>query len=104
LHGQPARAAHCSSPQGFSGQSRCLNLSRKDPKNIETDNPFRIAFHEWLAISRDLTRARSLGEAAWLVLGPPGWRADGQGATSRVVRAQWLAQSAGKAQADSASA
>jgi hypothetical protein len=28
-------------------------------KNIETFNPIRIALHEWLAIVRDVTAARS---------------------------------------------
>jgi len=60
-------------------------------KNIDTHNPFRIAFHEWLAMGRDLVRARSLREVAGVVMGPPGWRADGQGMTSRKVRAAWLA-------------
>ena len=59
-------------------------------RNIETQNPFRIAFHEWWAMGRDVMAARSLREAAWLIIGPPGWRADGQGVTSRRVRAEWL--------------
>jgi len=59
--------------------------------NITTHNPFRIAFHEWMAMIRDLGTARSLREAAWLVMGPPGWKPDGQGTTSRDVRTQWLA-------------
>ena len=58
-------------------------------KNIDTYNPFRIAFHEWIAMARDLTSARSATEAAGLVLGPPGWRLDGQGSTSRNLRAAW---------------
>lgn len=55
-------------------------------KNIETFNPIRIAFHEWLAIVRDVSAARSLREAAGVVFGPPGWRADGQGLTSKNIR------------------
>ena len=62
-------------------------------KNIDTFNPFRIAFHEWIAMARDLTSAQSVREAAGLVLGPPGWRADGRGSTSRNIRAAWTAAS-----------
>ena len=54
-------------------------------KNIDTFNPFRIAFHEWIAMARDLTSAQSVREAAGLVLGPPGRRADGRGSTSRDI-------------------
>jgi sterol desaturase/sphingolipid hydroxylase (fatty acid hydroxylase superfamily) len=56
-------------------------------KNINTYNPLRIAFHEWAAIGRDLLAARSLREALGSVFGPPGWRADGQGLTSKRIRA-----------------
>ncbi len=41
-------------------------------KDIDTYNPFRIAFHEYAAIGRDLRRAASLGEALRLVFGRPG--------------------------------
>ena len=63
-------------------------------KNIHTFNPLRIAFHEWLDIARDLRGARSLREAAGLVFGAPGWRADGGGQTSERIRAEWLARAA----------
>ena len=58
-------------------------------KNIETHNPIRIAFHEWSAIVRDLFAARSPREVVGVIFGPPGWRADGQGLTSRRIRADW---------------
>ncbi len=57
-------------------------------KNLETFSPLRIAFHEWIAIGRDLVRARSLREAIGVTFGPPGWRADGRGETSAVLRAR----------------
>jgi sterol desaturase/sphingolipid hydroxylase (fatty acid hydroxylase superfamily) len=60
-------------------------------KNIDTYNPFRIAFHEWIAMARDVASARSVTEAAGLVLGPPGWRLDGQGPTARNLRVGWAA-------------
>ena len=52
-----------------------------------TFNPIRIAFHEWAAIVRDVVAAHSIREAAGVVFGPPGWRADGQGLTSKNIRA-----------------
>ncbi len=61
-------------------------------KNIDTANPFKIAFHEWAAMARDLTTARSLREVAGYVFGPPGWRPDGTGTTSRAIRAEWQSQ------------
>ncbi|MBX3251740.1 MAG: sterol desaturase family protein [Myxococcales bacterium] len=68
-------------------------------KNLDTFNPFRIAFHEWAAIGRDLRAARSLREALGVVFGPPGWRADGTGETSVVMRARHLEASAGSVDA-----
>lgn len=58
--------------------------------NIDTYNPFRIAFHEWAAMFRDVRRARSLREFGGYVFGPPGWRPDGSGPTAANVRAAWL--------------
>jgi sterol desaturase/sphingolipid hydroxylase (fatty acid hydroxylase superfamily) len=58
-------------------------------KNIETFNPIRIAFHEWTAIFREALAARSLREAAGALFGPPGWRADGLGLTSKNIRSAW---------------
>lgn len=60
-------------------------------KNLETFNPIRIAFHEWIAIARDVKKARSLREAVGYVFGPPGWAPDGRGETSAVMRARALA-------------
>jgi sterol desaturase/sphingolipid hydroxylase (fatty acid hydroxylase superfamily) len=56
-------------------------------KNIQTHNPLRIAFHEWWAMARDVAASRSLREAAGMIFGPPGWRADGNGQTSKNIRA-----------------
>lgn len=43
-------------------------------KDIETYNPVRIAFHEYVAIARDVVRARSVGEAVNRVVRGPGWK------------------------------
>ena len=54
--------------------------------NIATFNPLRIAFHEWAAIARDVRGARSLREVLGYLFGPPGWRPDGKGPTTRNIR------------------
>ncbi|GAB4024223.1 sterol desaturase family protein [Spirosoma gilvum] len=56
--------------------------------NIDTHNPVRIAFHEWVSIGRDLQRARSIREALGYVFGPPGWSHDGSRKTTKQLRAQ----------------
>ena len=58
--------------------------------NINTFNPIKIAFHEWLAMGRDVLRARSAREVVAYIFGPPGWRPDGRGPTAKNVRANWL--------------
>lgn len=42
-------------------------------KNIETFNPTRVAFHEWIDIARDVRRARGWRERAGYLFGGPGW-------------------------------
>ena len=44
-------------------------------KNINTYNPFRIAFHEWADIVRDVRSSRSVGDAMRFVFGRPGAQA-----------------------------
>ena len=58
-------------------------------KNIETFNPIRIAFHEWASIVREVRVSHSLREAISVIFGPPGWRLDGRGLTSRNIRLEW---------------
>jgi len=43
-------------------------------KNIDTYNPVRIAFHEWIDIAHDLRSARTWNERWHLVFGRPGWK------------------------------
>ena len=43
-------------------------------KNINTYNPVRIAFHEWIDIARDLRLARTWNERWHFVFGRPGWK------------------------------
>ncbi len=53
---------------------------------IDTLNPVKVAFAEWVVMIGDLRRAKSLREAAGHLFGPPGWRADGSGLTTRAIR------------------
>lgn len=59
---------------------------------LGTFNPFRIAFHEWAGIWRDVTHAKSLREVFGYVLGPPGWSPDGSRKTSASIKAAWREQ------------
>ncbi len=42
-------------------------------KNINTYNPFVIAFHEWIDIVRDVRRAPGLANKLRYIFGRPGW-------------------------------
>jgi sterol desaturase/sphingolipid hydroxylase (fatty acid hydroxylase superfamily) len=59
-----------------------------------TNNPLRIAFFQWVALIRDLRRARGPRDVAGYLLGPPGWAPDGAGDTTAALRAR-AAQAAG---------
>lgn len=61
-------------------------------RNIESYNPLWIAFHEWVAMAKDLARARSLKEAIGVTFGVPGWRVDGRGETTDALRLAWQAK------------
>ena len=53
---------------------------------LTTYNPLRIEFGEWIAMARDIRRARTLREGLGHVFGPPGWRADDAGTTTQNLR------------------
>jgi sterol desaturase/sphingolipid hydroxylase (fatty acid hydroxylase superfamily) len=55
---------------------------------VTTFNPIRINFDPWIGLARDLAGARSPGEAWMFLFGPPGWRPDGKGLTTRELRAR----------------
>lgn len=55
-------------------------------RQIDTLNPVKIAFAEWLAMIRDLRLARGPRDAAGYLFGPPGWRPDATGMTTEAVR------------------
>jgi len=48
-------------------------------RNIDTHNPFRIAFHEWHAMFRDVRTADHWRDALGYVFRPPGWGPQRQG-------------------------
>ena len=56
--------------------------------NINSHNPVRIAFHEWVAIGHDIRRAGSLRAALGYIFGPPGWSHDGSRKTTKQLRAK----------------
>jgi len=45
-------------------------------KNLNSFNPLRIAFHEWIAIGRDIRRTRGWRNKLRSVFGSPGWEAE----------------------------
>ncbi|MEZ6022181.1 MAG: sterol desaturase family protein [Hyphomonadaceae bacterium] len=65
---------------------------------LGTFNPFRVAFHEWAGIWRDVTHAKSFGEVLGYLFGPPGWSPDGSRKTSRSIKAAWAARQQQEAQ------
>ena len=61
-------------------------------KNLGDFNILRVAFHEWIGIGKDLLSARSPSDVAGYLFGPPGWRPDGTGTTSEVLKREWRAR------------
>lgn len=59
--------------------------------NIETHNPLRVAFHEYVDILKDVVRPDlTLGQRLAYVLAPPGWSHDGSRMGSEGVKAEYL--------------
>ena len=56
-------------------------------KNIHTFNPWKIAFHEFAALGRDVRSASSWRNALGYILMPPGWSPDGSTLTAEQMRA-----------------
>ncbi len=55
-------------------------------RNIGTYNPFRIAFHEWADLARDVWRAENGRQRLGYLFGPPGWSPDGSRKTTAQLR------------------
>lgn len=60
--------------------------------NLHTFNPFRIAFHEWVGMARDIGAAKTWREKLHFAFGPPGWSPDGSRPTSASLKAAWRAR------------
>ncbi|GAB3786103.1 sterol desaturase family protein [Spirosoma horti] len=56
--------------------------------NINSHNPVRIAFHEWVAIGQDIRKSPSVKVALGYIFGPPGWSHDGSRKTTQQLRAK----------------
>jgi sterol desaturase/sphingolipid hydroxylase (fatty acid hydroxylase superfamily) len=54
--------------------------------DLTTYNPLWIAVHEFVALARDLGRARSLKARLGYLFAPPGWSHDGSTLTARQLR------------------
>jgi len=57
-------------------------------RNLETNNPLTMVFHEWKAMFKDLRKDCSLKEKLLYVFGPPGWSHDGSTKTASQLRAE----------------
>ncbi len=59
--------------------------------NIATFNPFRVAFHEWIGIWRDVRRpGLTLRQRLGYMFMPPGWTHDGSRDTSETLKARYV--------------
>ena len=58
--------------------------------NIDTYNPVKIAFNEWIAMSKDsLVGKKTIGQRLKYLIKPPGWKHDGTGKSSNDLRKEW---------------
>jgi len=55
-------------------------------ENIDSHNPIKIAFHEWVAIGKDLGSTSSWKDKLKYVFGPPGWSHDGSRKTTAQLK------------------
>ncbi len=53
---------------------------------LRSYNPFKIEFHQWADLGRDLARARSLRAVLGHLFMPPGWMPQGEGQTTEDLR------------------
>lgn len=59
--------------------------------NINTYNPIKIAFIEWVNMFKDaFSGKKSLKNRLFYLIKPPGWRHDGSGKISKDLRKEWL--------------
>jgi sterol desaturase/sphingolipid hydroxylase (fatty acid hydroxylase superfamily) len=60
-------------------------------KNINTFNPVKIAFNEWIYMFKDVLKGKkSIKNRFLYLIKPPGWTHDGTGKISNDLRNEWL--------------
>jgi sterol desaturase/sphingolipid hydroxylase (fatty acid hydroxylase superfamily) len=57
-------------------------------KPLDSRNLLWVVFHEWVAIGRDIARAKNSGEVIGYAFGPPGWAPEGKSDTIRMRQAE----------------
>jgi sterol desaturase/sphingolipid hydroxylase (fatty acid hydroxylase superfamily) len=57
-------------------------------KQIESYNPAKIAFYEWVQMFKDVANAKSVKAVFGYIFGPPGWSDDGSRLTVTQMREQ----------------
>jgi sterol desaturase/sphingolipid hydroxylase (fatty acid hydroxylase superfamily) len=55
-------------------------------KNVQTFNPVKIAFFEWMNIAKDVQKSRSIKDVFNYLFQPPGWSHDGSSKTTKELR------------------
>jgi len=55
---------------------------------LESRNPVWVTCHEWVAIARDLQKARNMSDVFGYLFAAPGWAPDGKSETTRMLQAR----------------
>ncbi len=58
--------------------------------NIHSYNPFKMVFHEWKAILKDVIKTKGIKNKLGYIFGPPGWSHDGSTKTASQLRKELL--------------
>jgi len=57
-------------------------------KNVQTFNPLKVAFHEWVNIAKDLRKPHGIKHLFAYLFKAPGWSPDGSSKTTKELRKQ----------------
>jgi hypothetical protein len=55
-------------------------------KNVNTFNPLKVAFHEWINLGKDLGKSKNVKDVWNYIFNSPGWSSDGSSKTTRQLR------------------
>jgi sterol desaturase/sphingolipid hydroxylase (fatty acid hydroxylase superfamily) len=55
-------------------------------KNVNTYNPVKVAFHEWMNLGKDLRKSKNVKDVWNYMFNSPGWSHDGSSKTTRQLR------------------